>query len=329
MVECLDHADGNVRESAKANIINLFKDAPDRAQADLKRQLIAHDVRKSIASHILCQLHIPLPSELGAASILHSSLRPETPAQDLGMADMASRCEDTTLPPSATTSRVEPSYVNSQRELEDIFRAMPPCFEGRENESNWMARDNSVLKLRQLLQGNAPADFQVCFLAGIKGLLDGILKVVNTLRTTMSTNGCHLVQELAQVLGPAIDPMVEILLQNLVKVCSATKNIAAQNGNATMDVILHHVSYNLRLMQHIWAACQDKNVQPRIFASGWLKTVLKRQTHNRAQFEHSGGLELAEKVVKKGLNDPNPKVREGMRGTYWMLAQSWPQRSES
>ena len=206
---------------------------------------------------------------------------------------------------------------------------MQPCFEGREDESNWKARDNSVLKLRRLLQGNAATDFQAGFVAGIKNILDGILKVPNSLRTTMSTNGCQLVQELARTLGPAIDPMVEILLQNFVKMCSATKNIASQNGNATVDAILSHVSYNVRLMQHIWQACQDKNVQPRSYSSLWLKTVIKRHAHNKQSFDHAGGLDIAEKCIRKGLNDANPKVREGMRGTFWLFAETWPARSEA
>lgn len=206
---------------------------------------------------------------------------------------------------------------------------MQPCFEGKENEDNWKARDNSVLKLRRLNQGNAPDEHHVVFLGGIKSLLDGILKVANTLRTTMSTNGCEAVQELVRKLGTSMDLMVEILLQNFIKMCSNTKNISAQNGNNTVDVIFSHVTYNVRLLQHTWSACQDKNVQPRTFAAGWLKTIIKRQMHSRSHFEHSGGLDLAEKCMKKGLTDANPKVRESMRATYWTLAKGWPEKGEA
>lgn len=206
---------------------------------------------------------------------------------------------------------------------------MSPCFEGREDESNWKPRDNSVLKLRRLLKGNAPSDFQAGFVVGVKGLLDGILKVANTLRTTMSTNGCQFFQELASTMGPAIDSMVEILFQSFLKMCSATKHISSQNGNATIDVILYHVSYNNRLSQHVWSAAQDKNVQPRIYAAGWLKSILKKQSHNKTTFEHSGGLDLAEKSIKKGLADANPKVRENMRATYWFFAHHWPSKGDA
>ena len=192
-----------------------------------------------------------------------------------------------------------------------------------------MARDNSVLTMRRILKGNAADDFLPALTGHLRHMLDGILKVVNSLRTTMSTNGCQLVQELARTLGSSIDPMVELLMQNLMKLCSATKHIAAQNGNATVDVLLTHVSYNARLVQHVWHAVQDKNVQPRTFAAGWLRTLMRRQTHNRSQLEHSGGLELVEKSIKKGLSDANPKVRETMRGAYWEFAQIWPEKGDT
>lgn len=311
----------------KLSVNSAHRNSPDRAKTDLKRQLVALNIRKSIASSILSQLHISLPQELTSNTPSQSQAQSETPHQDGGIMDRSQMTEPS-LPPSAEAAHVEALYIDSQRDLEDTFRSMHPCFEGREDESNWKPRDNNVLKLRRLLQGNAPTAFQIAFVAGTKNLLDGILKVVNSLRTTMSSNGCQFVQELARTMGPAIDPMVEIFLQNFVKMCAATKSISSQNGNATVDAILSSVSYNIRLMQHIWQASQDKNVQPRSYVSGWLKTMINRHAQNRALFEHSGGLDLTEKSIKKGLNDANPKVREGMRGTFWLFAQLWPTKGE-
>ena len=237
--------------------------------------------------------------------------------------------QEPSLPPSVEVAEIEPMYVYTARELEDLLRQMPPCFEDREKEENWKTRDNNVLKLRRLLKGNTPTDHLTIFVAGIKGLLDGILKVAHSLRTTLSTNGCQFIQELARTLGPAIDSMAEIILQSFEKMCSATKHIAAQNGNVTVDTVLSHVSYNVRHMQHIWAVTGDKNVQPRSFACEWLQTMLKRVVQHKSHFEHTGGLELADKSIRKGLADANPKVRESMRATYWVFAESWPDKAEA
>lgn len=231
-------------------------------------------------------------------------------------------------PPAAEVIPMDPIYVHTQRDLEDNFRNMLPDFEGKETEHNWVARDKNITKLRRLAKGNAPSDFHAAFIAGIKSLLDGILKVANSLRTTMSTNGCQLVQELARLLGPGIESMTEILLQTFIKMTANTKKISAANGDTTVDAIFQNVSFNLRLMQHVWAAFQDKNISTRAYAPGWLKTLINKHSPHKSHFEHTGALELAEKCLKKGLADPNPKVRESTRSVFWVYAKVWPDKSE-
>ncbi|KAL1955565.1 hypothetical protein VTO42DRAFT_8444 [Malbranchea cinnamomea] len=229
---------------------------------------------------------------------------------------------------TADSDVVEPLYINSQRELDDVVRDMVPHFEGKESEHNWIPREKSVIKLRRITKGNAPHDYQHVFLSHIKTLLDGILKAVNSLRTTLSSAGCNLIQDIARTCGPGIDNMVEILLQQLIKLCGSLKKITAQTGNVTVDVVLGNVSYTSRIMQHLWLACQDKNVQPRLFVTGWIRTIIIRHSSHKSSIEHGGGLELIEKCIKKGLGDANPGVRENMRGTFWIFARVWPERAD-
>jgi len=300
------------------------RNAPNAAKSDLKKQLKNCNVRPTIVSTITARLgpggpQEPEPEIMEAAPRPHlsnsissmSSVRPSTPVIE------------------AKIEHVEPSYVNTQRELEDVFRDMHPFFEGKESEGNWLKREQSCTKIRRLNAGNAPSDFHDAFLVNIKSLLDGILKAVNSLRTSLSKEGCSVVQEIARTAGPGLDHMVEILLQNLIKLCGGTKKIASQAGNVTVDIIICNVSYNLRILQHIWAACQDKNVQPRTYATGWLKTLLKNNAHHKGHLEHNGGLDLIEKCVKKGLADANPGVRESMRSTYWTFATVWPAKADA
>ncbi|KAK2855656.1 hypothetical protein FQN49_004971, partial [Arthroderma sp. PD_2] len=224
---------------------------------------------------------------------------------------------------------LDPITVYSNREIDDMFRDMTPHFEGKETEHNWLFREKGVLTLRKLTKGNAPHEYQAHYLAGVKQLLDGILKAVNSLRTTLSASGCALIQDIARVNGPAMEPMVEILLQNLIKLCGAVKKITSQSGNVTVDTIIGNISYSVRILQHVWGACQDKNTQPRLFATGWLKTIMTRHARQKNTIEHSGGVDLIEKCIKRGLGDANPGVRENMRGTYWAFAQIWPDRART
>lgn len=254
------------------------------------------------------------------------------PARSVFADSISSQASAATIPsfvPEAKVEKVEPLYINTARELDEAFQDMTPFFEGKESEQNWLKREESCTKLRRINAGNAPTDFRDTYLPGLKALLDGILKAVNSLRTSLSKEGCSFVQEAARTNGPGLDPLVEILLQNLVKLCGGTKKISSQNGNVTVDTIIGKVSYNVRLLQHIWLACQDKNVQPRTYATGWLKTLINKEANHKHLVEHGGGLELIEKCLKKGLADPNPGVRENMRSTYWTFAKVWPARAEA
>ncbi|KAM0283068.1 hypothetical protein ACHAQH_002669 [Verticillium albo-atrum] len=323
LMDLLEDADGMVRDVAKATVIELFRNSPNAAKSDLKRQLKNFKVRPAIEQAIVKEL-------------LPSGTRPETPA-DMAPPNRPNLAASTSvLPnerpitpaPEIRNDKAEPSYVNTQRELDDLLRDMHSHFEGRESEQNWLKREESVKKLRRLIAGNVAQDFREPFLLGLKALLDGIIKAVNSLRTSLSKEGCALVQDIAHAFGPGMDPLVELLMQTFIKLCAATKKIASQQANATVEAIVGRASYNNRIMQHVWGACQDKNVQPRTYAADWLQTILKKEGHHKSHIEHNGGVELFEKCIKKGLNDSNPGVREKMRSTYWAFASYWPARAE-
>ncbi|KAH8804827.1 protein-like protein STU1 [Xylogone sp. PMI_703] len=310
LMELLEDADGMVRDTAKQSVVKLFKNAPGAALSDLKKQLKVSNVRPAIVTAITSQLGPGVPVEVESAPEPAEAAPSGAPA-----------------PPEAKSEKVEPAYVNTQRELDETFKEMLQYFEGKESEQNWLKREQSCTKIRRLNAGNAPSDFHDTYVAGIKSLTDGILKAVNSLRTSLCKEGCSVIQEVAKTLGSSLDPMVEILLQNLIKLCAGTKKISSQLGNGTVDIIISKVSYTPRILQHIWMACQDKNVQPRTYASGWLKTLLKKEAHHKSHLEHGGGLDTIQNCIKKGLTDANPGVRESMRGTYWTFALIWPQKA--
>jgi CLIP-associating protein 1/2 len=309
-----------------SSLTPVTRSAPNAAKSELKKQLKNFKVRPAIEQAIVNEL-------------APTSGRPETPAEPAAApvrpalgASVTSLSAERPMTPMLAENKpeaVDPAYVNTQRELDDIFRDMQFHFEGRETEQNWLKREESVTKLRKLLAGNAPSDYPDHFITGLRGLLDGIIKAVTSLRTSLSKEGCSLIQEVAITFGPAMDPMVELLMQTFIKLCAATKKIASQLANITVDTIIGRASYNMRIMQHIWGACQDKNVQPRTYASGWLKTLLKKEAHHKSHIEHTGGLDVIEKCIKKGLNDANPGVREQMRATYWTYAAIWPAKAEA
>ena len=293
----------------------IARDPPPYIQAkevSSKPQTIATGIASDLPAP--SQVRQAPPNQLKPASNTASDLLSETPPMSVSEQEAV---------------QLEPLYIETSRDLEDIFRDMHPCFEGKEAESNWLQREKSIMKLRRITKGNAPHDYTILFLTSIKTLLDGILKTVNSLRTTVCTIGCHLVQDLARVCGSGLDNMVEVLLQNLIKLCGNTKKISAAKANDTVSAIIATVSYHVRLLQHIYYATQDKNAQPRTYACGWLKTILIKHGHIKNSIDHSGGLDLIEKSIVTGLNDGNPSVRESMRPVYWAFAKLWSDKSET
>ncbi|KAJ5771269.1 uncharacterized protein N7511_003320 [Penicillium nucicola] len=368
LVACLEDADSGVRDTAKQVVIELFRSGPARAKSDLQKQITARGVRKSIANSILSAIGLGStdPEAVSSARPISRAERPisvmssRSHAVDHTEDEMepvkrpASRAHrERSAAPSAPVEAptyhrshtpagdppaqkplpdddgLEPFDVASARDIDDLVRDMLPWFEGRESEDNWSKREKNVILFRRLTRGNAPHDFMQTYINATKTLLDGIFKVVNSLRTTMSTNGSLLIQDIARTCGPRIDSMVEIIMQNLMKLCSALKKIAAQNGNAAVDAVIENVSFSIRLLQHVSFASQDKNVQVRLFATGWLKTLITRQAHQKSTVEHGGGLDLVEKAIKKGLADANPAVREASRSTFWTFFSVWPERAEA
>jgi CLIP-associating protein 1/2 len=327
LMELLEDADGMVRDTAKSTVIELFRDAPNAAKSDLKRQLKNFKVRPAIEQAIIKEL-APTGGIKRDTEPRPDSAPPNRPNFSASVSSMSSERPITPMA-DATAESVEPAYVNTQRELDDTFKEMHIWFDGKETEQNWMKREQSITKLRKLNAGNAPSDFPDAFIAGCRSMLDGIIKAIISLRTSLSKEACSLVQDLANTFGPGIDPMVELLLQTFIKLAAGTKKIISQLCDTTVDTIIGRTTYNSRVMTHIWGACQDKNVQPRTYATGWLKTVIKKEAHHKSHVEHTGGLDMMEKSIKKGLNDPNPGVREKMRSTYWAFAEVWPARAET
>ena len=295
------------------------RNAPNAAKSDLKRQLKNFKVRPAIEQAIVKAL---------APTANDRSETPSEPPTRPNLTTGASSASERPITPMAERKgeTVEPSYVNTKGELDEIVRDMHYWFEGKETEQNWMKREESMGTLRRLIAGNAVSDFHDAFLNGIRGLLDGIIKGINSLRTSLSKEGCALVQDVANSFGAAIDPIVELLMQTLLKLCAATKKISSQLANSTIEIILTKASYSNRLLQHVCSASQDKNVQPRLYATAWLKTIMIKEEQHKAHIENTGGVELIEKSIKKGLGDANPGVREKMRATYWTYAKIWPAR---
>ncbi|KAE8148924.1 clasp N terminal-domain-containing protein [Aspergillus avenaceus] len=330
LVGCLEDADSLVRDAAKGACIGLFRTAKPNAKADLRKHLQHKDVRKSIVQEILStidQSFVDDTADTHTAVTTEPAHPPPLSAKELEQKDTHRPNVGRVHPNPRESDNVVPLDVLSGRDIERYLSQMAPHFEGRESEANWPEREKGVKLLRRLTRGNAPHDYNQIFISSLRTLVDGIMKVVNTPRTTLSTQGCLLLQDLAKTCGPTIDPMTEIIMQNMIKFCGGSKKISATKGNDTMCIILESVSYTPRMLQHVTSACQDKNAQLRQYAATWLRILLGRESTS-SRSTSANNLDTLQKVIQKCLNDANPSVREEMRTTFWKFHELWPQLAD-
>ncbi|KAK2066812.1 hypothetical protein P8C59_000596 [Phyllachora maydis] len=322
LMELLEDADGMVRDTAKSTVIELFRNGPNAAKSDLKRQLKNFKVRPAIEQAIVKEL---VPNSSGASA--HQDVPDEAPppSRPNFAASVSSLASERPITPmlDAPADTVEPMYVNTQRELDDIFREMHVYFEGRETEQNWLKREESIIKLRKLLAGNAATDFQESFLGGVRALLDGVIKGVSTLRTSLSKESCTLVQEIARTYGPAMDPMVELLMQTFIKLAAATKKISSQQANTTVDTIIGKVTEKMRATYWTFAGIWPARAEA--ILNGLDPTAQKllqndANNPNASRRPEEGGARPGMGLSKSTMGGSKPSLREAMMAQKKALA---------
>jgi CLIP-associating protein 1/2 len=219
----------------------------------------------------------------------------------------------------------KPFSITSPRDFEDMSLDMHRLFEGKETEQNWDKRRKAIIKISRITHGNAPNEFHSQYISFLKAQLDGILKVVDSLRTNVSTAGLNLLQHMANTLGHGVDFMIDFVAETLITRCCNTSKVKRDPAIATFETIIGNASCNKNLLHYILSASEHKDPNARNAVSGWLTVLL---TKNGRHCDQPGVLDLIEKCIKNGLNDAKPQVRTPMRSTFTAYGKLWPDRAE-
>jgi hypothetical protein len=148
-------------------------------------------------------------------------------------------------------------------------------------------------------------------------------------RTSLVLTDLALVSDLAQYLGTALDSMLEVLLQNLLKACSSSKKLISNAAMNAFNELLKNTSYHIRTLNTIQFAVNDKNAQVRAFASTFVKTLLETHGHQRYDvITRSGGVDIIEKCLRKGVTDANQSARETSRESFRIFWELWQDRAQ-
>ncbi|WWD18182.1 hypothetical protein CI109_102631 [Kwoniella shandongensis] len=331
LVDLLEDGDGNVRDQARETVVALLSPSstPPAARSELKKLLVARNVRKTIADNIITRVLGGGASSGTASGRSTPGLLPnsgtETPAEDVAKSGAV------TPALTAGGDEIEIVYIASPHDLANEFASMLPHFQGKETEQNWLPREKSTVRIRGMLRGQAHAKYTDAFVAGLKnGMTEGISKTIMSLRTTVAQQSCMLLRELAENLGSNFDQFVDFFLPILGKMSGFTKKIIADRSqNALTAIIIHTTGHPRLFITHVATGVGEKNVQTRHFCAGHVKTFIDiHGTKARHQIETTAGLlDQLEGAIKKSLADVNPSVRELARQAFWSYHLVWPQRA--
>ncbi|EXJ81584.1 hypothetical protein A1O1_07648 [Capronia coronata CBS 617.96] len=187
-----------------------------------------------------------------------------------------------------------------------------------ETEESWKKRQDLLAELSAFFDNRKdgsvlPKDF----IERVKVILPDIVTAALSERTTLSSQACRVVTNVAKHLESQIQPQLDMLLSQLIVHCGSTKGVNQKNANDAVITICKHAGYSPRLFYHVCSAFRDRRIPPRTYAPEWLRILLATY---RTQMDREKDGEAARKAIYQGLTDGQVKVRENSRAVYWEYA---------
>lgn len=309
LVACVGDADGEVRHEAREALAGMLGDAPAGARADLRRELEAQGIRDEVAQPLL-----------------------DAVCEQQGAPPPLTQSGATRIPPelaSVPDDDVRVEYAATAADLEYILQTLAQTFSGKETENNWQARERATLRIRGLLQGGAHREFPEAFVAGMHGIMDGVLRTLATLRTTLALHVIALVRHLALELGVELERELEAVLAALLRMAGGTKKIVASASQVGAATVLACIPLRIAHLHMLSVGISDKNAATRVHMCRHLGLVLGVHAGRKHALETHGGVEMIEKMLEKALGDPTLEVRNAARETYMAYHRLWSARADA
>ncbi|KAI9204197.1 clasp N terminal-domain-containing protein [Polychytrium aggregatum] len=332
LIKLLEDSSETVRAVSKETVLKIYRSTQNPAvKAGIKKEL--KSIRASIADTVVAELvdsPPPTAESIGRDSTPRPTLAPPRPTSRLPVGT-GSDPNEAKKSIKGGTRAPEPKAIDFStfREFEAEVAGIISTFQGAETEHNWNNRDNAFQRLRSICRGNAVR--MEGFLPQMKLLLEPILRTLVSLRTALQLTTLVLVSDMANCLGPAIDPIAEDLIAATFKVTSTTKKLVITASTKALTALFQHTSYNSRNLQLCSAVVADKNMNVRNCALMLIKASLElmSQSEGHRLILEKSGLEIVEKCVRKGLEDPTAANRELGRDCVLLLKTFWPKKAES
>ncbi|KAJ9096472.1 hypothetical protein QFC21_005294 [Naganishia friedmannii] len=322
LVGMLEDGDASVREEAKSALIDLLSpaDIPASARSEVQKLMQSRSLKSSLVDGIM-------------SGILAG---PQTRQEGQGgNSNVAGKAVT-----GGGETDVPPVLIVTERDLEKEFMAILPPFEGKETEHNWQAREAGIMRVRGMIQSGVHKQFPATFMTCLRqDFWQESIKGVMTLRTTLSMSTSALYAETAQAFGESFDPLMDTLLLHLTKLSGSTKKMVAEASQKTVTTFINHAACHPRtFLPFLATGLNERTVQSRQYfmehTRHYLATHTTRSLHTKSAIEHATtsigpGLQVVADMLKRGLQDANPVVKETARATFVIFHNEWPKHAQA
>eukprot|EP00158_Paraphelidium_tribonemae_P005123 Partr_v1_DN27175_c1_g1_i1_m16030 putative Microtubule binding protein that promotes the stabilization of dynamic microtubules. Required for mitotic spindle formation (By similarity) len=149
----------------------------------------------------------------------------------------------------------------------------------------------------------------------------------------MVSAACAAISDMAVHMQQHSDPFVDRLLATLLKLTSQSKKVVVSLGSSTACTLLRNSGFQFRLLERtVNAATGEKSPLARERACELtlvlVEEAVKRGDSGKSQVLRSGGLDLLDRLLGKGLGDASGSVRGYCRDILTVYQREWPERAD-
>lgn len=115
----------------------------------------------------------------------------------------------------------------------------------------------------------------------------------------------------------------------MMRCSSLSKKLVSSASFKATNIFLRYTQFYPKIANMLSLSMNEKNSQVRLYAIGYLKTVLKTHAHkDHTRITMDRIIDHFENVLTKGLNDPTPVVKEACREAFWIFWEYWRERGD-
>ncbi|KAJ2388564.1 suppressor of tub2 mutation, partial [Coemansia sp. RSA 2603] len=243
------------------------------------------------------------------------------PRRPMGKQPSSARLPESFVPSQNLPVDVKVHNVPSKQSLASEFARTIGSFGGRETEDNWVHRERAVNLYRGILWGNAAIEFHEDLVANLKEHMFEILKAVSSLRTSMSFCAMSLCDDIAMRLGPYAAALLDPIFDSLLKQCAQTKKLGAQRAAKSLEIMFRYFPLRAKSVEALRLRMADKSAVLRLAMVTTCTSILRSHGQYLDSVDRRNGDILASigDVIKLGVVDAQPSVRESSRELFWEL----------